>query len=133
MKLSKYKIWARYIARNAVRNDTSLEELHCGKTPESKTGDYSDVYVVTPERKIKWNELSRISDPEMRTLMLEIEKNLIVLLEMYEKHHDDKKYLDGLEKLFFDENGISWDIPQEKFDELTKAALIRKKAHKEEK
>lgn len=56
---------------NCVRN-TGLEDLHAGISPSSKTGDYSDVKVVTPYGEIAWTDLSRISDDEMKALMIEI-------------------------------------------------------------
>src|SRR5437879_13314730 len=61
---------ARSVAALCVRN-TFLEELHAGTTPASKTGDYSDVKVVTPYGEIPWQQLSRISDEEMKRLMKE--------------------------------------------------------------
>jgi hypothetical protein len=62
---------AKSIAALCVRN-TFLEDLHSGTTPASKTGDYSDVKVVTPYGEIPWQKLSRISDEEMKRLMKEI-------------------------------------------------------------
>ncbi len=59
----------------AARN-SELENLHAGKVPVSKTGDFSDVYVVTPDRQIPWNELSRISDEEMGPLKDSIRENI---------------------------------------------------------
>lgn len=47
-----------------IRN-SEIENIHAGKFPSSKTGDYSDVKVVTPYGEIPWNELSRISQKEM--------------------------------------------------------------------
>lgn len=35
-------------------------------------GDYSDVTVVSPHGEIPWNALSRISNVEMKTLMIEV-------------------------------------------------------------
>jgi hypothetical protein len=52
---------ALVMAVNCVRN-TIIEDYHAGKVPRSKTGDYSDVKVVTPYGEIAWNELSRISN-----------------------------------------------------------------------
>src|SRR5271154_795586 len=47
-----------------------LEKLHAGITPVSRTGDYSDVKVVDAEgREIPWNQVSRINQDEMKTLM----------------------------------------------------------------
>ena len=62
---------AKSITALCVRN-TFLEDLHSGTTPASKTGDYSDVKVVTPYGEIPWQKLSRISDEEMKRLMKEI-------------------------------------------------------------
>ena len=62
---------AKLIARDCFRN-TILEDFHSGKVPSSPTGDYSDVKVVTPSREIEWDELSRLSDAEMKRLMIDV-------------------------------------------------------------
>ena len=62
---------AKTLAMMCVRN-TVLEDLHAGKVPVSKTGDFSDVKVVHAEGEIAWNDLSRLSDDEMRLLMKQI-------------------------------------------------------------
>jgi hypothetical protein len=54
-----------------VRN-TGLEDLHGGIFPASETGDFSDVKIVSPFGEIPWTRLSRISDEEMKRLMIEI-------------------------------------------------------------
>jgi hypothetical protein len=47
-----------------------LEKLHAGINPVTKTGDYSDVKVIDAEgREIPWNEVSRIDQAEMKTLI----------------------------------------------------------------
>jgi hypothetical protein len=47
-----------------------LEKLHSGITPVTRTGDYSDVKVIDAEgREIPWNQVSRINQEEMKTLM----------------------------------------------------------------
>ena len=70
---------AKALALLCVRH-TFLEDLHSGKTAVSRTGDYSDVKVVTPDREIPWNELSRISDDEMKILMKQIVNKLYTVL-----------------------------------------------------
>lgn len=65
------KLLARYITLRGVRN-TELEELHCGTFSSIKTGDYSDVKIFSPFGEIPWTEVSRISDQEMRKLMLDV-------------------------------------------------------------
>ncbi len=70
---------AKALAVLCVRN-TFLEDLHAGKSPISRTGDWSDVKVVTPGREIPWNELSRISDEEMKKLMKQVVNKLYTVL-----------------------------------------------------
>lgn len=59
------------LVEQCVRN-TLLEDLHSGAVPTSTTGDYSDVTVISPYGEIPWPGLSRISDKEMKALMIEI-------------------------------------------------------------
>jgi len=63
-----------------VRNNTSLEDIHAGIFPRTKTGDYSDIKVVTPYGEIPWDGVSRISNAEMKKLMIEIVNNLFTIL-----------------------------------------------------
>ncbi|MDH3601204.1 MAG: hypothetical protein OEU26_16415 [Candidatus Tectomicrobia bacterium] len=70
---------AQMLALHCVRN-TSLEDLHAGIFPDSKTGDYTDVKVVSPYGEIPWNRLGRISDEEMKPLMEEIMDRLYTFL-----------------------------------------------------
>ena len=46
---------AKLMAHDCFRN-TKLEDFHSGKYPTSKTGDYSDVKVVSPFGEIPWKE-----------------------------------------------------------------------------
>ena len=62
---------AQMLAFHCVRN-SYLEELHAGIFPSSKTGDYSDVKVVSPYGEIAWNRVSRISDEDMQRLSADI-------------------------------------------------------------
>jgi hypothetical protein len=59
---------AKYLAQQCFRN-TMLEDLHAGITPNSQTGDYSD---VSPYGQIPWPRLSRLSDEEMKALMIDV-------------------------------------------------------------
>lgn len=78
------------LVEQCVRN-TRLEELHAGKVPESLTGDYSDVKVVTPFGEIPWTEVSRISDPEMKALMIEVVNKVYTFIS----HMEDLISLQG--------------------------------------
>ena len=62
---------AQYMVEQCFRN-SELENLHAGKVPNSKTGDYSNVVVRTPFGEIPWRELARFDDAEMKVLMLDV-------------------------------------------------------------
>jgi len=98
------KVKARVLAE-MVRN-TELENLHTGITPSSKTGDFSDVKVVTPYGEIPWEKLSRISDTEMRTLMLDVEQSIEVGLNALE--NAPAEVIEQKVKIL-EEIGPSWD------------------------
>ena len=67
---------AKIMAMICVRN-SSLEDLHAGQVPTTRTGDYSDVFVVDADgRRIPWPDVSRIDDDEMRALMRDIVNRL---------------------------------------------------------
>ena len=90
-KLQELQGLAKLLAVMGVRNNTELEDLHCGMTPSSETGDFSDVKVVSPYREIEWNRLSRLDDEEMRSLMLSIERALEMALCAYENLSDEDR------------------------------------------
>ena len=70
---------AKWMALRCFRN-TRLEELHAGIYPDSQTGAYADVKVVSPFGEIPWGKLSRLSDDEMRTLMIDVVNRCYALL-----------------------------------------------------
>jgi hypothetical protein len=93
-RLQELKDLAKLLAVEGVRNNTDLEMLHGGVAPSSKTGDFSDVKVISPFGEIDWNRISRINDEEMRMLMLSIGRALEMTLIAYETLDDaDKKTL----------------------------------------
>lgn len=93
-----------------VRN-TVLENFHAGRFPISVVGDYSDVRVVTPHGDIAWSELSRISDDEMKALMVEVVNRVFT-------------YLTYPESLCTIPGGRGWDRPQ--LDEALMRAVRRR-------
>ena len=104
-------MFAKALAVLCVRH-TFLEDLHAGVPVNSKTDDYSDVRVVTPDQDIPWNEVSRISQEEMKKLMKQIVNKLYTVpmsLENeeamhlvfsagqdYADHWDDPEFLPNL-------------------------------------
>jgi hypothetical protein len=62
---------AKAMARDCFRN-TKLEDFHAGTFPSSEAGDYSDVKVISPYGEIAWNKLGRLSDEEMKVLMIDV-------------------------------------------------------------
>src|SRR5579862_411366 len=58
-----------------------LEKLHCGTLAITHTGDYSDVKVIDADgREILWNEVSRINQDEMKTLMIGVVNRIYTFL-----------------------------------------------------
>jgi len=67
---------AKAMAMICVRN-TLLEDLHAGPVPVTRTGDYSDVFVVDAEgNRIPWVDVSRLDDDEMHSLMRQVVNRL---------------------------------------------------------
>lgn len=73
---------AKSLVEVCVRN--ALEDLHAGILPSSQSGDYSDVKVVTPYGEIPWTRLGRISDEEMKPLMIDIVNKTYTFLRYLE-------------------------------------------------
>ena len=118
-KLTDSKVLARYLANGCVRNSI-LEDFHSGTTPYTEIGDYTDVKVLTPHGWIEWNKLSRLSDEEMRELMLYVEKTLESMLaflqaqkviKINKEGRSSKEILEAVKGLYFGKSGVSWDNP----------------------
>ena len=67
------------LVETGVRN-SQLEDLHTGISPDSATGDYTDVKVVTPYGEIPWPGVSRLSDAEMKRLMMQVVDRVYTML-----------------------------------------------------
>jgi hypothetical protein len=111
---------AKAIAALCVRN-TFLEDLHAGTTPSSKTGDYSDVKVVTPYGEIPWSKLSRLSDAEMKQLMKEIVNSIYSFL----CRQEDREFLAAFLQLG-SRYTARWDEPKLKEDFVVRGKTVRK-------
>jgi hypothetical protein len=97
---------AKIMAMLCVRN-TQLETLHAGLTPITRTGDYSDVFVLDADgRRIPWTEVSRIDENEMRTLM----RDIVNRLYTFHLHADEPKLQATIERWM----GVAdkWDAPE---------------------
>ena len=97
---------AKIMAMLCVRN-TQLETLHAGLTPITRTGDYSDVFVLDADgRRIPWTEVSRFDEDEMRALMRDIVNRLYTL----HLHADEPKLQATIERWM----GVAdkWDEPE---------------------
>lgn len=86
---------AKLMALQCFRN-TKLEDHHAGVFPDSGTGDYSDVRVVSPFGEIPWQRLSRISDDEMRELMINVVDRCYAFLGMLVTHPDGERIVEQL-------------------------------------
>lgn len=103
---------AKLLTVNCVRN-SKLEDLHSGIVPYTETGDYSDVYVITPKGKIPWNELSRFNNAEMKELMIQIVDKVytyLTVMDMDNPDYDGKRsdFIDRLTRYYPND----WDEPK---------------------
>lgn len=101
---------AKHIALHCFRN-SELENLHAGIVPASKIGDFTDVVVRTPFGEIPWNELSRIDDAEMKTLMLDVVSRTYQLVQ---ELFDEQRGGDLLLKLAGHDPQPRWDDPEKR-------------------
>jgi len=62
---------AKYLAQQCFRT-TMLEDLPAGVNTNSQNGDYTDVVVRSPYGEIPWPRLLRLSDEEMKALMIDV-------------------------------------------------------------
>ncbi len=97
---------AKAITAMCVRNGF-LEDLHSGITPSSKTGDYSDVKVVTPYGEIPWQDVSRISDEEMKRLI----KGIVNQIYRFLCHQEDEEFLEAFIRAG-SRYAAKWDEPE---------------------
>lgn len=91
---------AKFMAQQCFRN-SELENLHAGTSPNSKSGDFSDVKVISPYGEIAWEKLSRLSDEEMKELMIDVVNrtySFLTLLFSAQSNHLEA-VLDGLEQI----------------------------------
>lgn len=97
---------AKIMAMLCVRN-TQLETLHAGLTPITRTGDYSDVFVLDADgRRIPWTEVSRIDEDEMRWLM----RDIVNRLYTFHLHADEPKLQAQIERWMAVAD--KWDEPE---------------------
>mgnify|MGYP001216088697 CR=1 FL=1 len=80
-------LFAKALALHAFRAPLEVP-FHNGIVSISEKGDFSDVKVVTPSQEIHWKETQRISDKEMKALMIEVSSILFTLLSRL----DDKAF-----------------------------------------
>ncbi|MBF0108684.1 MAG: hypothetical protein HQL76_05875 [Magnetococcales bacterium] len=84
---------AKIMAMLCVRN-TRLEDLHAGRAPVSKTGDFSDVLVIDAAgNEIPWTEVSHFDDAEMKSLMKQI-VNRLYTFQLRADDPDFQRFLD---------------------------------------
>ena len=104
--------FAKIITAACVRRGY-LEKLHCGTTPVTHTGDYSDVKVIDGDgREIPWNEVSRINQDEMKTLMTSVVNRIFTFLaRTLFSATQDKEFEQALDKAAVPWTK-SWDEPK---------------------
>jgi ligand-binding SRPBCC domain-containing protein len=98
---------AKLIALRCFRN-TKLEDFHAGTYPDSQAGDYADVKVISPYGEIPWSRLARLSDDDMRTLMVDVVNRSYALTELFNSPSGDKI----IESLKFRDELPRWNDPE---------------------
>lgn len=91
--------FANLMAAACVRRGY-LEKLHLGVAPVTRSGDYSDVKVIDAEgREIHWNQVSRINQDEMKTLMTGVVNRIYTFLaRTLFSATDDKAFHDAINR-----------------------------------
>lgn len=91
---------------NCVRN-TVLEHFHAGKGPVTKTKDGSDIKIIDAEgTEYSWDEVSRITDPEMKEFIKQVVDRTYTFLNFWEDEEFQK--LMGR----YEASTRRWDAPQ---------------------
>ena len=90
-----------------------LEKLHSGITPVTKTGDYSDVKVIDADgREIPWNQVSRINQDEMKTLLIGVVNRIHTFLSRtFLCSFGDREFNQALERAALPWTN-TWDEPK---------------------
>ena len=86
---------AKFIALHCFRNSV-LQDLHAGVLPSSARGDYSDVTVRSPYGEIPWPQVARISDEEMKRLMIDVVDRVYRFLHLLFNEPDGQTLLRDL-------------------------------------
>jgi hypothetical protein len=118
------EILAKLMTVFCLRN-TFIEKIHLGRYPESKTGDYSDVKVVTPDGEIPWNEIALFNQEQMKKYMKQIVNRMFTFLLWLHKENAPSL------RPFFGHIPKSWDPPE--IDQILKDVLDRPLEQQDEK
>lgn len=69
---------------NCARNSV-LEDYHAGKWPASNNKNGSDIRIIDADgMEYRWNEISRISDLEMKVFMKQVVDRIYTFLTFFE-------------------------------------------------
>ena len=84
-----------------------LEDLHAGISPQTKSGDYSDVKIVDGYgQETPWNAASRISDDEMKEIVIQA----VNLVYTFMIKQDDPKFYPALNEFYCATS--AWNKPE---------------------
>ena len=98
--------FAKTLTAMCVRN-AEIENIHAGIAPITKTGDYSDVKVIDAEgNEYSWNEVSHITNGEMKTMM----KGIVNRLYTFFMQGDDPRFDKNMD--YHKRFARKWDEPE---------------------
>ncbi|HRH03882.1 MAG TPA: hypothetical protein PLN13_03430 [Bacteroidia bacterium] len=106
MKKEIAKNLALAIALNCVRN-TSIEAIHKGIPPHLLIDDNSDVVVHAGQNSIPWENVSRISQEEMKAFMIEVVNKIYTALINIDEPGFVNKFITRAQRAT-----IFWDEPK---------------------
>lgn len=98
--------FAKTLTAICVRN-AEIENIHAGKVPITKTGDYSDVKVIDADgNEYSWGEVSHITNREMKSMM----KGIVNRLYTFFMQGDDPRFDKNME--YHKRFTRKWDEPE---------------------
>jgi len=97
---------AKTLTAMCVRN-AEIENIHAGKAPISKTGNYSDVKIIDAQgNEFAWPDVSHISDEEMKILM----RGIVNRLYTFFMQGDDPRFDKNMD--YHKRFTRIWDAPE---------------------
>ena len=101
-----YKKISKTLVAMCFRN-AEIESIHAGRSPVTKTGDYSDVVIIDADGNvIPWNDIAHIPDSQMKMLI----KSMVNKLYTFFIQAEDLRFCEDMELHY--KMTFKWDEPE---------------------